>query len=273
MATYVIGDVQGCYAELCRLLEMIGPTADDRIWFVGDLVNRGPESRAVLALVEGLGEQAVAVLGNHDVYLLSLAAGLREPKAEDTCQDILQARDGGRLIDWLRHRPLLHDDADSSVIMVHAGLAAQWDRCQALQCAREVEAVLQSAGYRDFLSAMYGNQPSLWRDDLSGVDRWRCTLNALTRQRLCDRHGRMFLNEKGPPVGRSDGLLPWFDVPGRATRNEHVVFGHWSTLGRYQAAGIDAIDCGCLWGGALLALRLEDGQEFNLPCRGYRQPG
>ncbi len=273
MASYAFGDIQGCYRELCQLLDIIGPNADDRLLFVGDLVNRGPQSRAVLELIEGMGEQAVVVLGNHDVYLLSLAAGLRQPKAEDSCADILTAKDGGRLIDWLRHRPLLYDDRQLQIIMVHAGLAVQWDRQQAILCAAEVETVLQSPAYGDFLSAMYGNEPSLWHDDLKAVERWRCSLNALTRQRFCDRHGRMFLAEKGSPAARSDGLLPWFDVPGRATAHEHIVFGHWSALGRYHADGIDALDCGCLWGGALLALRLEDGREFSLPCRGYQRPG
>ncbi len=271
MATYVFGDVQGCYAELCELLNRIGPSGTDRLWFVGDLVNRGPDSLAVLRLVEGLGGQAVAVLGNHDLHLLCLAEGLSRYKRDDTCRDVLEAPDRDRLLDWLRHRPLLHHDEALGVTLVHAGLAPQWDIATARACAAEVEAVLRGAEHRAFMAVMYGDEPALWDDGLQGADRWRCILNALTRLRYCDLEGRMCLRFKGRPGEQAAGIVPWFEVPGRASRGAHIVFGHWSALGRHHAPGIDALDTGCLWGGALTALRLEDGQTFEVACPAYQR--
>ncbi len=273
MATYVIGDVQGCYAELRALLDRIGPASDDRVWFVGDLVNRGPDSLAVLRFVEDMGDRAVSVLGNHDLHLLCLAEGLSRYKRDDTCRDVLESPARADLLDWLRHRPLLHYDAALDVTLVHAGLAPQWDIATARACATEVEAVLRGPAHRDFMAVMYGDEPSVWDGALEGPERWRCIVNALTRLRYCDRQGRMHLRHKGSPDGRPDGLVPWFEVPGRASREAHVVFGHWSTLGRHHAPGIDALDTGCLWGGSLTALRLEDGKDFTIGCRSYQRPG
>lgn len=276
MAVYAIGDIQGCYDELRALLERLAFKADrDRLWFVGDLVNRGPKSLEVLRFVRDLDGNAITVLGNHDLHLLATAAGSRRQNPLDTFDKVLAAPDREVLVDWLRQRPLLHQDADSAFVLIHAGLAPQWDIPQAKSCAAEVEATLRADGYRAFLAAMYGDRPDLWRDDLRGIDRLRFSLNCFTRLRLCDRDGRLHLREKGGPWGRSDALVPWFDAPGRASAGTDIVFGHWSMLGRHQAPGIYALDSGCVWGGALTALRLdgEDREWYGVPCAGHCQPG
>ena len=275
MAVYAIGDVQGCYNELIELLAQIEFDPDnDRLWFVGDLVNRGPGSLEVLRFVKGLGDSAVSALGNHDLHLLAIAAGTREPGPGDTFDAILAAPDRTELIDWLRRCPLLHHDAALGCTMLHAGLPPQWDLGQAADCAAEVEAVLRSNDHVAFLRDMYGGKPDLWSKDLRGTDRLRFILNCFTRLRFCDAEGRIHLKEKGSPFGRSDGLVPWFDVPGRASKGLRLVFGHWSTLGRYDAPGVHALDSGCVWGGALTALRLDgEPQWISLPCTGYCRPG
>ncbi len=276
MAVYAIGDIQGCYDELRALLKRLAFSTDrDRLWFVGDLVNRGPKSLEVLRFVRDLDGNAITVLGNHDLHLLAAAAGGRRPNPLDTFDEVLTVPDRDDLIDWLRHRPLLHQNADSTCIMVHAGLAPQWDIARAKACAAEVEAALRSDDYRDFLAAMYGDRPDLWSDDHQGIDRLRFSLNCFTRLRLCDRDGRLHLREKGGPWGRSDGLVPWFDAPGRASAGTDIVFGHWSMLGRHQAPGVYALDSGCVWGGALTALRLDgEGREwYDVPCAGHCRPG
>jgi bis(5'-nucleosyl)-tetraphosphatase (symmetrical) len=278
MAVYAIGDVQGCYDELRVLLERIAYSSDrDRLWFVGDLVNRGPQSLEVLRFVRDLGDGAVTVLGNHDLHLLAAAAGARRVNPLDTFDEVLAAPDRETLVDWLRRRPLLHADDELGVVMIHAGLAPQWDLAQAQACAAEVEAVLRAGGYRSFLAAMYGGRPDLWRDDLRGIDRLRFSLNCFTRLRLCDRDGRLHLREKDSPWERDDGLVPWFAAPGRASAGTDIVFGHWSTLGRYEdrVNGVYALDSGCVWGGALTALRLdvERREWFDVPCAGHCLPG
>lgn len=275
MAVYAIGDVQGCYGELIELLAQIEFDPDnDRLWFVGDLVNRGPASLEVLRFVKSLEDCAVTVLGNHDLHLLAIAAGTRDPGPGDTFHAILAAPDRDGLIDWLRRRPLLYHDAALGHTLIHAGLPPQWDLALAARCAGEAEAVLRSDGYTDFLRDMYGGQPDLWSERLHGIDRLRFILNCYTRLRFCDAEGRIHLKEKGSPFGRSDGLTPWFDIPGRASAGLRLVFGHWSTLGRYHAPGIYALDSGCVWGGALTALRLDgEPQWISLPCAGYCRPG
>lgn len=275
MAVYAIGDVQGCQRELTTLLSLLDFDPDaDRLWFVGDLVNRGPDSLEVLRFVKRLGEGAVTVLGNHDLHLLAVAAGARDAGPGDTFDAILAAPDRDALLDWLRHLPLLHHDAALGYTMIHAGLPPQWGLAQAVAHAAEVEAVLRSDDYVVFLRDMYGGKPDRWSEDLRGIDRLRFILNCFTRLRLCDAQGHIYLKEKGSPFGRDDDLRPWFDIPGRASAGLKLVFGHWSTLGRYHAPGVYALDSGCIWGGALTALRL-DGEPrwYSLPCAGYCRPG
>ncbi len=274
MSTYVIGDVQGAFDELMALLERIAFSDDDQLWFVGDLVNRGPRSADVLRFIKGLGERAVTVLGNHDLHLLAIASGLRRPKQTDTCADVLHEKDSLELLEWLRARPLLHHDDALGCTLVHAGVSPFWDLDTAVACAREVERCLRGDGYPALLATMYGNGPNQWTPGLTGEDRLRYIVNAFTRMRLCDGSGRLHLAEKGTPFDRVDGLLPWFDVPGRIALETCVVFGHWSTLGRYSSAGIEALDTGCIWGGSLSALELGGrGRCFQLPCEGYCRAG
>jgi bis(5'-nucleosyl)-tetraphosphatase (symmetrical) len=268
MATYAIGDVQGCADELRALLAQLDFRAEqDRLWFVGDLVNRGPASLEVLRFVRALADAAVVVLGNHDFHLLCLAEGFAKKRPDDTLDEMLAAPDAPQLLQWLRARPLMHVEAGYA--MVHAGLLPQWslDRAQAL--AREVEAALRGEGYRDFLAHLYGSQPRVWRDDLRGWDRLRVIVNALARLRFCNAAGEMELAAKGrhaPP-----GYQPWFEL--RPAYELPIVCGHWSALGLKLTDKLAALDTGCVWGGSLSALRLEDRRLFQVPCRGYREPG
>jgi bis(5'-nucleosyl)-tetraphosphatase (symmetrical) len=259
MATYAVGDVQGCRDELETLLGRIGfDPATDRLWFVGDLVNRGPRSLETLRLVERLGGAAHVVLGNHDLHLLAVARGgdrSREP--DDTLRPILEAPDSERLLDWLQSRALLHHDPLLGVTMVHAGLPPQWDVALARRCAAELEAALQGEHSGRLFGAMYGNQPDLWRDDLEGDDRLRFITNALTRLRVCDGSGRMLLRFKGPLDELPAGALPWFRVPGRRSAGARIVCGHWSALGYLDEGGVLALDTGCVWGGMLTAQRID----------------
>lgn len=275
MATYAVGDLQGCYDELRELLDSVAfDPAVDRLWCVGDLVNRGPKSLQVLRFVRGLGDGAVCVLGNHDLHLLALAAGCGRDRGDHSLDDVLAAPDRDELLDWLRHRPLLHNDPGLGFTMLHAGLPPQWDLRQAIACAREVEAVLRGDGHRDYFAQMYGNQPSMWDPALHGMDRWRFVTNCLTRLRFCNPDGSLALKEKGPPGTEKPGRVPWFDYPGRKTRGERIVFGHWSTLGYHAGDGVWGLDTGCLWGGALTLLRLdtETPRPQRLQCRGWKNP-
>ncbi|NKN32786.1 symmetrical bis(5'-nucleosyl)-tetraphosphatase [Marichromatium bheemlicum] len=277
MPTYAIGDVQGCHAELMSLLERLAfDPARDHLWFAGDLVNRGPDSLAVLRFVRGLGTSAVTVLGNHDLHLLALAAGNHKHAGKSTLDAVLAAPDRDELLDWLRHRPLLHHDTGLGYAMVHAGLPPQWDLTEAATHAAELEAVLRGPGYRDFLHAMYGNQPARWQPGLRGVERWRFITNAFTRLRYCSTDGTLALKEKGALGAQSPGLLPWFQVPGRRSAASRILFGHWSTLGYRAGDNTWALDSGCLWGGALTAVRLDatgPSAPIQLDCRGYLRPG
>jgi bis(5'-nucleosyl)-tetraphosphatase (symmetrical) len=277
MATYAVGDIQGCYTELRQLLDRIGfdPVADN-LWSVGDLVNRGPDSLSVLRWFKALGDRAVVVLGNHDLHLLALAAGNDKHAKKSTLDEVLSAPDREELLDWLRHRPVMHVDEKKRFAMIHAGLPPQWDLAQARACAAELETELRGPGYRDFLLAMYGNQPDLWSPDLAGADRLRFITNCFTRLRYCDPEGRLLLNEKAAPGLQSDGAIPWFKVPGRATRDDRIVAGHWSTLGYVAEHNIWALDTGCLWGGSLTAVRIRRKKPikvFELDCVGYQEPG
>ena len=277
MATYAVGDIQGCYTELRQLLDRIGfdPVADN-LWSVGDLVNRGPDSLSVLRWFKALGDRAVVVLGNHDLHLLALAAGNDKHAKKSTLDEVLSAPDREELLDWLRHRPVMHVDEKKRFAMIHAGLPPQWDLAQARACAAELETELRGPGYRDFLLAMYGNQPDLWSPDLAGADRLRFITNCFTRLRYCDPEGRLLLNEKAAPGLQSDGAIPWFKVPGRAPRDNRIVAGHWSTLGYVAEHNIWALDTGCLWGGSLTAVRIRRKKPikvFELDCVGYQEPG
>ena len=266
MATWAIGDVQGCAAELEALLDRIGYSpARDRLWFVGDLVNRGPRSLDVLRLVAGLGDSSVVVLGNHDLHLLAAARGAGLRDGDESLAPVLAAPDRGRLLDWLQSRRMLHHDASLERVMIHAGLPPQWDLDRARSCAAELEQVLQGEASGAFFAHMYGNQPDLWHDDLSGMDRLRYTVNALTRLRACDASGRMLLKLKGPVDRLPPGAMPWFRVPGRLTAGVSVVCGHWSALGYHDSDGVLALDTGCVWGGTLTARRLDaDGAQVSV---------
>ena len=260
MATYAIGDIQGCYDELQQLLEKIRfDPALDTLWFCGDLVNRGGQSLAVLRLVHSFGECAVTVLGNHDLSLLAVAERDEsdQGKVNPELREVLFAPDRDRLLDWLRARPLLHTDQDLKFMLVHAGLAPRWTIEGAERAAREVEQRLRGDHSRRLLKAMFGNKPDLWSPRLQGIERLRASINVLTRMRYCDARGRIAYNEKGPPGTQKAGLYPWFEVPGQKPRDIRIVCGHWSTLGRFQGMGVYAIDGGCVWGGELIALRLD----------------
>lgn len=259
MAVYAIGDVQGCAAELGALLaEIRFDPQRDRVWFVGDLVNRGPDSLAVLRRVEALGDAALVVLGNHDLHLLAVArraAALRN--ADRGLEAVLDAPDRDRLLDWLQSRPMLHHDPELGVTVLHAGLPPQWDLPTALGCARELEAALRSERDGAFFRRMYGNDPDRWRDDLESPARLRFTVNCLTRLRVCDAEGRLSLGYKGGLGDLPSGLTPWFRVPGRRSAGQRIVCGHWSALGYLDDNGVLSIDTGCVWGGSLTAQRLD----------------
>lgn len=262
MTLYAIGDIQGCRRAFDALLERIGfDAANDRLWLVGDLVNRGPDSLAVLRRVIELGDAVTSVLGNHDLHLLAAAAGARRPSRRDTLQQVLDAPDAARLLDWLRRRPLLHYDAGTGRVLVHAGLPPAWSLDEARARAEEVERSLRSEAWQDALAGMYGDVPEQWSPDLSGPERLRYTINALTRMRYCRPDGRLELTETGPPGTQPEGLVPWFDMPGRAAGDVHVVFGHWSALGVVRRADITSLDSGCVWGRALTAVALDDERE------------
>ena len=275
MATYAIGDIQGCFAELQTLLDKICfDQATDRLWFTGDLVNRGPQSLEVLRFVKGLGENAITVLGNHDLHLLAVEAGVRQPRHNDTLSGILEAPDAADLLWWLRHRPLMHHDAQTGYALIHAGLPPQWDMDKAQRCAREIETLLQGPDYLDLIRHMYGNEPTQWSDSLSGWERIRFIINCFTRLRYCDRSGHIALGEKGAPGTQAADYFPWFELWQHANDGEKIIFGHWSTLGCYHQPGFYALDSGCVWGGALTALRMDRTPEhISIPCRGVSKRG
>lgn len=276
MALYAVGDVQGDAGALDRLLDALRfDPGRDRIWFTGDLVNRGPDSLAVLRRVRDLGGRAATVLGNHDLHLLALWHTGGTPRPRDTLEDILTAPDRDELLSWLSGRPLLVRDRETGWVMVHAGLPPQWDLETALACARELEAALAGPRAPALFRHLYGNTPDRWDPALAGWDRLRYIVNALTRCRYCTRDGRLDLTHKGPPGSQGPDLLPWFQVPGRQSRGLRVVFGHWSTLGLYRGDGVLCLDTGCVWGGSLTAVRLDrPGQaEIQVPCTASQQPG
>lgn len=259
---WVIGDLQGCLDPVLSLVERLPAKAP--IWLTGDLINRGPRSLDTLRWVIAQGSRVRTILGNHDLHLLSIALGIRKPHRNDTYDDILNAPDRADLIDWLRSQPLAH--YEYGWLMVHAGVLPQWTVSKALALAEEVSAVLRGPHWTKFIPAMYGNEPSQWRDTLGGDERLRIIVNALTRLRFCDRDGRMEFATKEGVGAAPPGFMPWFDVPARATADTPIVFGHWSALGLINRPDLVAIDTGCVWGRQLSAVRLCDRAVMQVQC-------
>jgi len=282
MNTYVIGDLQGCHQQTLALLDRIAQAEagapPPAILFAGDLINRGPDSLATLRHVRALAAASDgrinSVLGNHDLHLLAVAYGIRPEHKSDTLAGILAAPDRDELIDWLRRRPLMIQATANGRdhLLVHAGVLPQWAATQALDLAGEVEAMLRGPDLAGFLRQMYGNQPDAWRDDLAGAERLRCIINAMTRLRFCTADGVMdFKMKESGKADAGSGLMPWFDVPGRRTERDTVVFGHWSALGLTMRPNLLGLDSGCVWGGQLSAMRLEDRALLQVACPAYQQ--
>jgi bis(5'-nucleosyl)-tetraphosphatase (symmetrical) len=272
MTRIAIGDIQGCYDELRTLLQRVQFSADrDRIWFVGDLVNRGPKSLETLRFVRDLGDNAIVVLGNHDLHLLAVAYGTsRKEKSGDTLDDILHAPDREKLMEWLLNRPLMHYDAERKDLLVHGGLVPPWTVEKALSLAREVESALRGDP-RTVFDKMYGNQPDEWSESLQGIDRLRYAINVFTRMRVCTAEGKIDLKMKGSPAKARPPFRPWFEFDQRRSRDARIVFGHWSALGYLNAHGVVALDTGCVWGGALTAFDLDREREpIRLDCKEYQ---
>ena len=265
MAIYAVGDIQGCHNELEHLLELIQlDKENDQLWLVGDLVNRGADSLSVLRLVKSMGDAAITVLGNHDLHLLAVAAGVAELHHSDTLDEILAAPDRDELLSWLRHQRMMH--VHDGYTLLHAGLVPEWSVPQAQALAHEVEQQLRGENYVTFLKKMYGNTPSQWDESLTGFDRLRVITNSLTRMRICTDQGKMEFKFKGEVKDVPKGFLPWFEIPDRASADTTVVFGHWSALGLINKPNVIALDTGCLWGNALTAIRLEDREIFQIKC-------
>lgn len=262
MAIYAIGDVQGCYEQLLTLLKQIKFNADkDTLWFAGDIINRGPYSLQTLRFIKSLDANAITVLGNHDLHTLAVANGRGKQGKKDTIKTIFEAPDRDLLLDWLIHRPLMHYDQELNVCMVHAGIHPQWSVEQALDHAREVEAVLQGNKSHEFFHHMYGDKPPKWSDKLDGWDRLRFITNVFTRMRYCDEKGRLALRDKGAPGNQPKGIVPWFMVKKRKTLNNRIIFGHWSTLTNPQIENLFPLDTGCLWGGKLTAIKVDEAMS------------
>jgi len=271
MAVYVIGDVQGCFKELRELLKVIDfNSSTDRLWFVGDLVNRGPDSLNTLRFIRDLGDSAVTVLGNHDLHLLAVHYNGTKLKSNDTLQQVLEADDSVELLEWLRFRPLIHHEIEFNFAMVHAGIYPGWSLQQACQRAKEVESALRSSQIKDFLHHMYGNEPTLWSEELESMDRLRFITNVFTRMRYLRVDKNLDLLTKGAPSKlKSMDVKPWFEFKQSAIKHNRVVFGHWSTLPTAQYGNCFAVDSGCLWGGRITALRIDKKTPrwFSLPCQ------
>ena len=267
MATYAIGDLQGCCDPLKRLLDLVKfDPPHDQVWLVGDLVNRGPQSAETLRFIISLGDAAVPILGNHDLHLLVAASGYTKQYLGDTLRDILDAPDRDALLYWLRQQKMMHVDRTLGFAMVHAGLLPQWSIDKALALACEVETVLRGDDPDAFLRPLYGNKPSAWHDDLTGDDRLRVIVNAMTRMRLCTAAGDMEFTHKLAPVNMPTGYMPWYDVPGRASAQMPVLFGHWASLGVLLRPDVIGLDSGCVWGRKLTAMRLEDRRVYQCGC-------
>lgn len=277
MAVYAIGDIQGCYDQFRQLLYKLDFNEDtDQLWLTGDLVNRGPKSLETLRYVHSLRDNVLLVLGNHDLHLLATAYHHKQPGKKDTIDEILDADDNTILFDWLRRQPLIHRDTDLGFTLVHAGIHPEWDINKAISLADEVEQVLRSDEHINFYQHMYGDKPLLWDESLTDWYRLRYITNILTRMRYCDADGHVSMSAKGPPGSQADGLLPWYEMT-RKSADERIIFGHWSTLptsADYEQYNVYPLDSGCLWGGALTALRI-DQQPLELtriPCPQSQKP-
>ncbi len=272
MSIYAIGDIQGCFDDLLRLLDAIAfDKTTDQLWFAGDLVNRGPKSLETLRFVKSLGSSAVTVLGNHDMHLLAASCMERATNKKDALNQVLESPDRQELIDWLRCQPLFH--YNENFCLVHAGLPPQWDFKKTQKMALIAEQALRRPDYQNFLKQMYGNKPNLWSPNLRGMSRLRFIINCFTRMRYCDAEGRLDFANSGSLGTQPENLLPWFEVPNRKNANMRVIFGHWSTLGYYEGPNCYAIDTGCLWGGQLTALKLDSPvQRISIDCKGYKKP-
>jgi bis(5'-nucleosyl)-tetraphosphatase (symmetrical) len=276
MSTYAIGDLQGCYDDLLLLLDQIAyAPARDRLLLAGDLVNRGPQSLACLRFARGNADSVRCVLGNHDLHLLACAGDRSRLKPGDTLDEILDAPDATELLGWLAAQPLAIYEPAHDLLMCHAGVPPQWSLDQTLALAAEASKVLAGSDRADFFSHMYGDQPSIWDESLSGWDRTRFVINCFTRLRYCSADGRLAMKPKGAPGSQAEGLLPWFAVPGRRTAGTRIVFGHWSTLGRvaWPEHRVWGLDTGCVWGAKLSALNVDSGELISVPCADHRQPG
>jgi bis(5'-nucleosyl)-tetraphosphatase (symmetrical) len=276
--TYAIGDVQGCFDDLLRLLDKLDFDPDiDRLWFTGDLVNKGPNSLELLRFVRGLGSAAISVLGNHDLHLLAVASGAVRIRKKDTIAEILDAPDCEELLFWLRHQPVMHHSERLGYTMIHAGLPPQWDLEKARECATELETVLQNFGYEDLFRHLSGRGPFCWREDMVGWDRLRFIANCFTQLRWCDPDGRLDLAGKRCMVKvKSKRSLPWFAIPDRASKPLSILFGHWAKLvvppPKGRAPGVISLDTGCANGGRFTAFRLEDRRHFRLKCKNKAVP-
>ncbi|PCH84355.1 MAG: diadenosine tetraphosphatase [Piscirickettsiaceae bacterium] len=274
MTTYAIGDVQGCFDPLRRLLDKIkfDPSCD-QLWFTGDLINRGPKSLETLRFIISLGDSARSVLGNHECHFLAIAFGHKAPYPADTFNHILKATDAEELFQWVRSLPFFYEDNDAGYSMLHAGLPPQWSIDDTRQHANELANHLQSEHLHDFLASMYGDQPDVWDANLTGNDRLRFIINCFTRLRFCDNSGRLNLLEKGAIGTQRDGLIPWFEAPNRKTSQHKIVFGHWSTLGFHQKNNTTCLDTGCLWGDSLSAMKLDGSEQvISIPCERSLKP-
>ena len=280
MANYFIGDIQGCDAAFARLLEQIDFSASrDTLYLLGDLVNRGPDSAGVLRRAMQLGDSVRALLGNHDLHLLAAAHGARHPSRRDTLGSILDAADRDAMLEWVRQQPLARSFVlnGEQMLMIHAGVLPQWTLEETLGYADEVQQMLRSPDLPEFLKQMYGNLPDRWSKDLHGADRLRVIINALTRLRFCSPDGVMDFESTESAATPPEGLMPWFDVPGRKTADKLVAFGHWSTLGLVNRPNLLALDTGCIWGGCLSAMRigatLAERELFDVQCEQAQKPG
>jgi bis(5'-nucleosyl)-tetraphosphatase (symmetrical) len=284
MSLYLIGDVQGCDAALQRLLDTLAfSPSRDTLFLLGDLVNRGPDSAGVLRRLMAYGDSARCLLGNHDLHLLAVAHGVRKPKRKDTLDGILNAPDRKAMLHWLRNQrmAMLESIGGNPLLMVHAGVLPAWTASKTIALAHEVEAVLQSSAAGDFFHAMYCDAPTTWSESLAGTDRIRVIVNALTRLRFCTPVGAMEFEAKASAATAPAGYRPWFDVPGRKTADITVAFGHWSTLGWLDRTDVYAMDTGCVWGGALSALRVENAgaakpwntELIQVQCAQAQKPG
>jgi len=273
MAIYAIGDLQGCYDDFRRLLDQCQFNPDkDHLWLAGDLISRGPKSLQTLRYVVSLDKVVISVLGNHDLHMLAVDAGMKSTRDPDLVK-ILEAHDRQQLMDWLRHRPLIHHDASLDYTLVHAGIYPHWNLSQAQAYAAELHAVLRSDNYRDFFEHMYGDEPDCWSEDLRGWDRLRFICNSFSRMRFCSHSGQLHLEAKGPPGTQPEGFHPWYTIEGRKTRAQRIIFGHWSTLGKQHANNVYALDTGCIWGGELTALRIDipEPRYISIDCPAHRE--